>query len=312
MSTFSIDTGGRWSGGGGAVLNNLAELSTSSDLFERADEGPSMPIVPRNIPSSARRLFRPFVWMPQNALPWGPPVPGERRLQHQLRILSECSAQRAAAMIRISGAIPPLTHGKTSPVVHNVLDEPFDRIMANLKAATAGGFLSIGSAHAYRGFSYLVSGYVRYRETGGRQSLLIVASRGSDGETRRLQAAEKEVRGLTIRPRGVDRATAISLMASSKGLIFPSFIEASPMSVLEAQALGKPIAHSRILGHSEIVAQYPAFTFAAGDPQDLAKALHRLDEAPRSVESPLRSAGHRAVKRAEWVSMLETFLREAL
>jgi glycosyltransferase involved in cell wall biosynthesis len=215
-------------------------------------------------------------------------------------------------MIRISSDIPALRRGRTSPIIHNVLDSHFEAIIKDISFADTGRFVSIGSAHSYRGLPSLICGYAEYRRTGGRTNLLVVASPGSREEEVAIRHAATDLPGLTVTD-GVSRKEAVGLMAGSKGAIFPSFVEASPISLLEAQAVGAPVAFSNLRAHLDLVGDgYPGFSFEAGEASQTARALHQLDDAPKVQDGPLSSGERRAASRETWSCSVEGFLRSAL
>jgi len=73
-------------------------------------------------------------------------------------------------------------------------------------------------------------------------------------------------------------------LASCACLVLPSYVEASPVSVLEAMAWAKPVVATRVGGVPEIVAHgVEGFLVEPGDPRGLADALMKLcdDESLR-------------------------------
>ncbi|MGG5260601.1 glycosyltransferase [Phycicoccus avicenniae] len=310
MSTarFHVDAAGQWSGGGGAVIANLAFAAASDDVLTTTPGPATVPLVPRNVPSSRSALLHPFVWMPQNALPWGPPSLEERSLQRTLRLASTLVAARARALVRISGAIPPLPRRRpTSEVLHNVLDTGFEEVLPEA-AAPGNHFVSIGSAHGYRHLVPLARGYAEYRRRGGRTGLTIVTSAGSPAVDGSLADLAATVEGLTHHGGGVDRPGALRAMARSRGVLLPSSVEASPMTLLEARALGRPVACSRIRAHDELLDGEPMPRFDSSDPRSVAGALEALDEYDGRAPHALEDAATRDARRAEWAARLTGFL----
>ena len=309
---YYVDASGDWSGGGRAVLDNLAYAGLDSDPGgQHSRVGELRPIIPRNVPTSASALLHPFVWMPQNALPWGRRSPGEAALRLALRFGSEVSAVRATAMVRISGAIPPLRHARTSPVLHNVLDRAFDVVIQQLSPMQHGSFYCVGSAHSYRAIPSLVAGYARYRDMGGMTGLLIQLSPGTANEEQKVLSAASHIHGLKVRLGGATRVNVAEHMAGSAGVIFPSTIEASPLTLLEALALGKAVACNDIVGHREMLGEHPAEIFATEDPASVARSLRGLDAKNGLQAHLLQSADAREAERVLWANKLVAFLDEA-
>jgi glycosyltransferase involved in cell wall biosynthesis len=211
-------------------------------------------------------------------------------------------------MIRISSSIPPLRSKPTSSVLHNVLDQAFDKIVEDLPSDQGCGLVSIGSAHSYRAFPSLIKAYEQYRRRGGRYDLTIVAGRGTESEIRTIGDSAQGVPGLRVLRGDMDRKDAIALMAASEGVIFPSLVEASPISVLEAMALGLPIAHSDISAHRELCMGYPSLHFTAENTSEMARALGALEHAGRISSHPLQSRQRRSQFRNAWIEEVHRFL----
>ncbi|WP_426565251.1 glycosyltransferase [Angustibacter sp. McL0619] len=302
-----VDGSGRWSGGGNVVLSNLRQAALEHpDVIALLDEPGAVRLVPRNVPVRLRDLAEPFVWMPQNALPWGPPAPGERRLQLQLRVASEIARRQARAMVRIC-AVLPASRRNTSPVLHNVLDAGFDAVTDWPTSGSSGAFFASGSAHSYRKYDGLLRGYASYRAGGGRTSLVLQVSPGTPAvqeSLRRLSAAD----GVQLRPGGLPRADVVRAMRASRGVLFPSAIEASPVTLLEAVAVGAPTACNNIDGHRALAAPGSAW-FDVDDPTTVARALAALDDSPATSQNPLSDPAVRAEQRSSWAAALADFLR---
>jgi glycosyltransferase involved in cell wall biosynthesis len=308
MSNFFIDTSGRWSGGGSVVLSNLlAATVASGGLLTTDAANGAIPVIPRNIPTSWHQLAGPFVWMPQNALPWGPPAPAERALQRKLRMASELVSRRATAMIRISGALPPIAHGQTSLVLHNVLDDAFEDILSLLIPANTNAFVTVGSAHSYRNLALLAQAFAAYRQSGGRTRLVVQMSTGTISEEKLVASLGEQIDGLEVRKGGVDRQGVANLMAGARGVILPSSIEASPVTLLEAQAIGLPLACSDIVAHRELGKSHCMY-FKASSTEAIRKVLHQLDDADGVVPHELQDLKSRETQRSAWRSELLSFL----
>lgn len=308
MPPFFIDTSGRWSSGGSVVLNNLMLAADTSDgLLATAFRPDAIPLIPRNAPTSWVKMGRRFVWMPQNALPWGPPAPAERVLQRKLRVVSEIARLRATAMVRISSALPPLMRGSTSPVLHNVLDEAFEGILEHLIPEDTGAFITAGSAHSYRNLSVLARGYALYRTTGGQTPMVIQLSIGSPSEKALVVSLGAEIDGLEVRETDASRQTVANLMAGARGVILSSSVEASPVTLLEAQAIGVRVTCSDILAHREMTQTECAF-FDPTDPRSISVALHLLDDGPTTLQNELSDPAFRHLQRMRWTQALINFL----
>lgn len=310
LPEYWLDTSGRWSGGGTVVIRNLLMASRlyPEVLAETRVDG-AVRLVPRNVPARRSDLLGDFAWMPQNALPWGPVAPHERTQQRLLRYASALAARRARALVRISGVVPPLSRRPTSPVLHNVLDEEVEKpLAAAAKVEPGEHFYAAGSAHSYRRLPELVRGYALYRAGGGTADLRIQVSPGSPGSLKELMSAADGVPGVTISQGTEDRAGVLAAMAGSRGVIFPSSVEASPVTLLEALALGRPVACSRIVAHAELLASRDFPRFDLGVVEETSEALGMLESCPAETTDPLRDAGYRERERERWARRLATFL----
>jgi len=307
---YWLDDSGRWSGGGTAVLNNIrAAAELYPDVFSRGESPEATALIPRNFPTDVKRLTRPFVWMPQNALPWAPHIPGDARLQLKLRLASELVSLRTQSMVRIGGSIPPLRSGATSPILPNVLDDAFETCLsaAEPNPAPSGAFLAVGAARSYRNLVPLVRGYQRYRASGGASRLLIQTSGGCPDEEAQLKELAAATDGFELRLQPADRVEVLNLMKASLAILLPSSVEASPLTMLEAHAIGTPVACSDITGHREL-ADGSEILFHPESLEDLAQTMHRLDDAGRPPSHPLQDPGKRSEERARWASGLAAFL----
>lgn len=265
-------------------------------------------LIPRNVPASWTQLLRPFVWLPQNALPWGPPVSGERGLQGKLRLASGFVAHRATAMVRISGALPRLHSAPTSDVLHNVLDESFEEcLQAEPSSDGRGAFVCIGSAHSYRNMDRLVEAYASYRREGGRSRLVLQLGLGTPDRHEALYRLASSVDGVDIRVRPASRAQVVSLMKSARGVLFPSIIEASPVTLLEAHAVGALTACSDIVAHRELGEAGDAF-FDPYDVRAISVTMHWLDDAAPVGWHRLQDRAERQFERIRWTSELARFI----
>lgn len=87
--------------------------------------------------------------------------------------------------------------------------------------------------------------------------------------------------GMDVRfvPRIDDKATLAGLVAAADVFIFPSTVEAMSMMLLEAMALGAPVIASDIIENTQVLPD-AAWTFAAGDADDLARAYREYKAQP--------------------------------
>lgn len=281
--SYRFDTSGVWSGGGQALLRNVEHAQQRHALLRGG--GKEIPVIARNIPTKGSQPHGPYVIAPQNAWPWTPTFVGASELRRVvgLRLVGGLYLRRALGVMRLSSAVPA-TYRQASPVIHNVLDTGFEK---TLQAATsivpeaAGNFVSLGSIHSYRNLANLIAGYRRYREDGGKHRLWIAGAPGSQVAVRQVSRAAEGVDGLTITWSSVDRMVCVAAFRTAAAVVFPSRVEMSPVSVLEAAACTPNVVLSRIVGHQEILSEYAqppdsAF-FETESPGSIAAALARAE-----------------------------------
>ena len=169
--------------------------------------------------------------------------------------------------------------------------------------------MCVGSAHSYRALPQLIRGFAAYRASGGRTDLLIQTSAGTPSEERLIAAAAERVPGLQVRAGGAERAEVAALMLGSAGVVFPSLVEASPVTLLEAQALGRSVACSDIVAHRELLdVSRVVDLFTATSEAESAAALHQLDERGPVTHHELTEPGVRRLRRQQWAHALRDFL----
>jgi glycosyltransferase involved in cell wall biosynthesis len=321
---FYFDQRGNWSGGGQAFLRNarLAE-AMFPNIFAHTDT--AVPIVPRNRPA-AGRMDGPLVLSPQNAWPYGPAyAQGAELLRwHVLRFETRRWTRRAEAVLRISEAVlSPID--KSSPVIHNVLDDSFEETLARLDTAgtsdvgptVADGFVSIGSMTRYRNFARLLDAYGMYRAAGGSRPLYLVGS-GSKDVQQELVARAKRIPGASVLVGRFSRLECLQATRAAGGVVLPSAVEASPFSLLEAVALNANVALSNIPGNMGMMTRLgdvdSVISFSPEEAADMANGLLRLDRNVVAVpgHSQLADREFRDAERekwcrrvAEWLSVLE-------
>jgi glycosyltransferase involved in cell wall biosynthesis len=312
--------GGRWSGGGRAVLENLREAAEiRPESFTLRGRCSSTPVLMLRNVVPAGMLFHQYLYMPQNARPWANPrFVGRKEASRWLglRVASTAAIARSSALVRLSSAIPPRHNSQL--LLPNVLDRAFDGCSMNARTpagiAKLGGFLSIGSISAYRNIPRLVQGYREYRRRGGSWCLTVV---GSPDVPYAVQLAQEnaDLVGVKIYPRTMNREEVLGLMLAHEACIFPALVEASPISLLEAAALGVQVLASRIPGHVETIpAGLSIGYFDATRSVSIASALADAEDARLVSEAShqLRTADGRARMRETWVSKLGQFVDRVL
>lgn len=317
MATFELGTSGRWSGGGSAVIRNLALAANLDPSILSIGGTAKTRLVPRNAVYPSL-LLRRFLWLPQNAWPWiGPPGKGpEARMFFALRLASELAARRAVAIIRLSTIIP--TYGKAlGPPLPNVLDDQFETALA--KAATASPdpyrTISVGSITGFRNLRRLVTSIVRIRDSGIPMTLLVAGPVNSPTEARWLEVAADHHPWLTFEATNLARHQVITRIRSSSVVVFPSLVEASPITPLEALALNARIAVSDVPGHRETLEPFNAECqwFDPLSVTDMSDAISKAFKLPAPHPSPLHTPESRSQARHGWCyALLDQLSKVAL
>lgn len=302
MSKVRIDSEGAWSGGGSVVIANAREAAQKHPRVFSSDAG-AAPLYFRNsVPLRLLATGR-FFYMPQNAWPWAglATTLGERTRRAMLRVLSDLALHRTRGALRTGPSVP--ASGRTHPaVLMNPLDAAYEQALADAPArptVTVQGFFCVGSCWGYRNLPTLLAGYEQYRQLGGWRPL-VLATAGPRAKAMRRRAGD----GVVFVDGKLTRPDLIATMRASQAVVFPSSVEASPITLLEAAAAGCRIAMSDIPGHTaamQSVAASGVLTWPAFDAQQLAQQLVALDADDQPVvTSRLDTAEGRGELRDQW------------
>jgi glycosyltransferase involved in cell wall biosynthesis len=156
-------------------------------------------------------------------------------------------------------------------------------------------FLYVSQLHRYKNVERLLEALARLRASHPGASLQLVGYLTDPGYAREIAAsirARHLEEAVQIVP-GLDRRLLMGLYRSATAVVYPSLAENCPFALLEAMAMGKPIATSRIAAIEEVCGD-AALYFDPYDPEDMARQMSRLLEE-RNLRSALRE---RAVARA--------------
>ena len=133
-----------------------------------------------------------------------------------------------------------------------------------------------------------------------------------------LEASMKrraEVLGLSHQVRFLGfRSDVPRLMAASLATILPSEREGLSRAVMESMALGTPVIASEAKGNSDLLADGVGILVPIGDPQALARAIHRLLTDPAEAQRMgARAREHiRAYDLQHIIQLHESLYKEAL
>ena len=317
-TAFILESGGRWSGGGRAAVDNLAEAVALANERAGGALRPSA-VIPRNVVSAQRLWQGGYLLMPQNALPWlRKPLP-LRIEKHRALLLagSLASATRARRMLRISSAIPDLKGNGEQPI-HNVLDRQFeadlatsDSLVGRYEEEWGDAVVVPGTVGSYKNTALVLRAFRAYERSGGPFRLLLVGPPATPGIQRLLRQRIPEHDGVSWVPRSVDRPALVALLRASAAVLLPSCVEASPITLMEAVAVAKHVIASDLVGHTELLAPY-RHNVRFFDPRSsgaLKEALLTLDRGYTTDTDPqLTTTPGRAAIRQRWVERVASWL----
>ena len=221
-------------------------------------------------------------------------------------------ADRATAVARSQAAALSERYGVDVAYIPNGVDlgtrpdAPGARAFAAEHGVEPGGYALFAAARVdpTKGCLTLLRAW---RQLGCPTPLLVVGdlwhAPGHEGELR--EAANGMA--VTFVPRIEDKALLAGVVSAAGVFIFPSTVEAMSMMLLEVMSLGVPVIASDIAENTDVLPD-GAWTFAAGDPGDLARAYR--DFALESPEVVRERARQRAVSVAEghsWPRIVEQY-----
>ncbi|MBI9092983.1 MAG: glycosyltransferase family 4 protein [Desulfobacterium sp.] len=147
---------------------------------------------------------------------------------------------------------------------------------------------AVGRLVEAKGFHHLINAFARISSPG--ICCLIVG----DGHLRPALLSQIRTAGLDHRVRLAghqDRKTVLELVNASDLFVMPSLSEGTPLALLEAAALCRPIIASRVGGIPEMLAHKThALLIPPGDEQRLARAIQHLHDHPQQAETLARNA----------------------
>lgn len=177
------------------------------------------------------------------------------------------SAGTRDELVRIEGVEPSrvtvIHHGARLPApepVHPFGGKPY--------------FLHVGARKRYKDFATAARAFARVQRAGFDGELVTVTRNGFDVEERAM-LAEVGVREGTVRTIGANDRRLATLYAHARALVVPSRAEGFGIPIVEAMALGCPVACMRVIGCAEVAGD-AALLSDAGDDVSLAASLGLL------------------------------------
>jgi glycosyltransferase involved in cell wall biosynthesis len=149
---------------------------------------------------------------------------------------------------------------------------------------------AVGRLVEAKGYHHLINAFSRLSTP--EICCLIVG----DGHLKPALLSQIRTAGLDHRVRlagHLDRATVLDLVTASDLFVMPSLSEGTPLAILEAAALCRPIIASRVGGIPEMLHhKRDALLIPPGDEQRLARAIQHLHDHPQQAEALARNACH--------------------
>lgn len=260
-------------------------------------------LVPRNI-GPPWVLGHHFLYMPQNALGWssGSFPNTSFRYMASLRFGTHLFASRAIGIIPIARNVP---RAQIAPL-QNVLDAGYDEALSQSTSVSrrsnyVGAIVAFGPFGGYKNTETLLRGFETYRRQGGTLRLVLigVAWPSASAPIRQAVASAPSV---TWQEAWLSRAEMIWVMERAAATVFPSICEASPVTILEALAVGSPVIASDIQAHRDIIhsRQGRVEFFAPRVPDALAQRLANIEARPDRVASDIGTTEARRTMRDSW------------
>lgn len=243
--------------------------------------------------------------MPQNSWAWNGPTSGmwEWWWRGRLRIASDMTMARAIGTVRLCSNIPCRGTPLGDPLP-NVLDLDFEEALnqSSFAPGFSDAFVCHGSGISYKNLGRAIEGYALYRQRGGLRPLHLFVS----PPRQQALAGVAPPPGLQRHTGHWKRPEVASVLRSSFAVLFPSLVEASPISVLEAIALECRIVLSDISGHRETTqGRVPdECYFDPSSPDELASAMLRCESLSPVVGDSMASPSARADQRETWAEDL--------
>lgn len=253
MSTYiQHSAAGRWSGGGQNLVDNIA---FAENLYPSKFSESGRPVIAKNLVPFKTFCKGGYVYMPQNAWAWHGPVQGVKEWirRSSIRVFSELATRRAVKSIRIGPMIPEWKHSGDE-MLPNVLDEGFEHSLIEAKNLgrpswlPKNDFLLVpGSMWGYRNHTVVLEAFEVYRASGGEMDIVFVGP----GEYFPLKKDISKLvdQGIHLINQRKSRANVLAAMINSNICLLPSHVEASPVTMLEAAAIGLPMVASDIDAH---------------------------------------------------------------
>jgi glycosyltransferase involved in cell wall biosynthesis len=179
-----------------------------------------------------------------------------------------------------------------------------------------GAFVCLGSVTGYRNLEVLLHAYAAYRQDGGACGLVIAGPPSNARLAERISIRCRDIQGASTHWTRLARDTVLATLAGSRGVVLPSAVEASPLSLLEAVAITPRVIASDIIAHREILTAHGCQgTAGFFDPivvPSLVRAFQELESEPCMADAHerLRRGSVRIRAREIWAASVDGWLAD--
>lgn len=168
----------------------------------------------------------------------------------------------------------------------------------------------VGRCSVPKGASVLARALPQILDNDARADILFAGPLFDARIFKQLNILSKQYPGRIMLPGRLPREQLLSTLAKAHCLVHPSFYEISPMAVLEAMALGLPVAASRTGPLPEIVIERETgLLFQPGDEDSLANTVLTLLSADHNQ---LAKMGNAATMRVDAIFNLNTLIQQQI
>ena len=222
------------------------------------------------------------------------------------RMLNRLTYARNRVVTAVSEAVASSLVGYPGPdpvVIHNGVDVAVtDDAIASVRSELGLGpsdplVVHVGNIRPHKGHETLIRAAVELSNLRPNVSIVSIGGEKHDGDLARVCAAAQAAGvGESLRFLG-RRSDALAFLAAADVFVNPSDVEGLPVAILEAMALGTPVAATRVGGVPTVVTDgSTGLLVDPGDARGLAAAVARLLEEPEMAEQ-LAQRGTELVER---------------
>lgn len=221
-----------------------------------------------------------------------------------------CVSQEQADMLRELG----LWGGPLEVIPAGVPTELFERLRPTRKATHPFTFVFVGRLIEEKGVIDLIEAFTSLlRRCAGTCRLVLVGTGPLEGKMRERVVA-RHLAGEVYFLGHLPHEEALAAVAEADVLVLPSYGEGSPLSVVEAMALGTPVIGTRVGAVPSLIGD-DGLLVEPGDIAGLASAMATWASDPEAAARAGRAARERVAKTHSWPLLAERtvdFYRETI